>query len=139
MKPTIIDVETGEVRTEDTAPWVERDPDAQYHQFNGGERGEFSIYWWEAGSGACDCNRRYLFGDKVCASMPKEHTEPWSFAQKWHEHCYGWKRFVIVDIAGNCEGCEQEVILGRMNRQYDSATVQRAKALYDIYKKERNL
>jgi hypothetical protein len=61
MKPTLLDTETGERRESCS---------------------DFDDYWWAEGNGACDCNRRLLFG--LSEDPSRENT------------CEGCHRFLIV-------------------------------------------
>ena len=84
MIPTILDTVTGEKKKVDSKfdnPW----------------------WWWSEGNGSCDCNRSIAFGkdDELDELMRAKHPE----LERWQSICYGFSRFLIVGVDGDCGTC----------------------------------
>jgi hypothetical protein len=71
------------------------------------KRWEGDVFWWTEGNGSCDCNRAIVCGkeDEMDAAMHQGF-------------CYGCKRFVAIDVAGDFEGMTKAEMLAALNSDY---------------------
>lgn len=86
-----------------------------------------SVYWWTEGNGSCDCNRAEAFEGVAEEMWKQQHTDKPGL-KEWQSLCYGCKRFIAIDVAGDL-GYEdsdgdcrvpvtKEAILMAMNAEY---------------------
>jgi len=78
--------------------------------------GDFSVYWWTEGNGACDCNRCIALGkeDEMDEQMRLQNP----LLEAHQSYCYGCKRFVAIDVEGDFEGSTKAQLIGAMNAGY---------------------
>ncbi len=67
---------------------------------------DMSFFWWTEGNGACDCNRAIAFGVGVGSVDEEMYTKQRLEHPELREGvglCYGFKRFIAVDVEGDLE------------------------------------
>jgi hypothetical protein len=96
--PTFLDLVTGEITPASAFPM------------------DGDVFWWTEGNGSCDCNRAIVCGkeDEMDAAMRAKHPE----LKNWQRYCFGCKRFVAADVAGDFEGMTKDELLTALNSEY---------------------
>ena len=98
MYPTLKDIKTGEIKTANKIT------------------DNFNVSWWTDGNGSCDCNRAHIFGKKE--EIETEIHQKTPDLKEWQSICFGYDRFIAVDVHGNLEGIDKQKIINKMNSEY---------------------
>ena len=89
-----------------------------------------SMYWWEDGSGSCDCNRASYISEELDDFLEKEQRKAFPELKEWQSYCYGCERVLVVDVHGDFEGSTHDEVLARVNIDYPEALRVKAQERY---------